>query len=525
MKLKYICSYALMVLMFAACNDLDLKPLDEDEIVADTFFDSPEAFQQALAKIYGGLYLTGQQSSAGQGDISGDEGQSSYLRTLYQHQVYTTDEAFVGSFNDPNIEDFQNHSWDARSIPMTQLYGRFFYQITAANALIEQGDGSSDSQIQAFVNEARFLRALSYWHALDVFRNVPFVTSISSEFPPQGTPQQIFEFIESELLDLEDLLPAPGDMTYYPRATQGAVQMLLAKLYLNAQVYIGQDRYADALNYTNRVIAQSAYTLHSDYDELFLSDNENNPEFIFAIAHDGSSGAQFGGLNFIMNAATGGDINNTINIGVGGWSGTRTTAAFVDKFVDDNIDGSFDVFNATDTRANFFTNGHNKEIEELSTFTDGYAVVKFRNVDSNGNAGSSNTFVDTDFPVFRLADAYLMYAECFARGVAGADGTTAAGYVNALRERAYGNTDGNISDAQITEQFIIDERARELYWECHRRTDLIRFGLFTGGDYLWPTKGGNLENGVPSEAFRDIFPIPATDVNANPNLEQNDGYN
>lgn len=149
-------------------------------------------------------------------------------------------------------------------------------------------------------------------------------------------------------------------------------------------------------------------------------------------------------------------------------------------------------------------------------------MVKFKNVDVNGNAGSDPTgdFPDTDFPMFRLADVYLMYAEAVLRGGQGGSVTQATDYINILRSRAYGNSNGNISTAQLTLDFILDERARELYWEGHRRTDLIRFGKFTGGAYLWPWKGG-IQQGTATESYKDLYPIPSTDLIANPTLNQN----
>jgi hypothetical protein len=176
-----------------------------------------------------------------------------------------------------------------------------------------------------------------------------------------------------------------------------------------------------------------------------------------------------------------------------------------------------------DSRAMFFTEGQTLEIIDVSQFTEGYAVTKFKNVDQNGNPGSNRSFVDTDFPMFRLADIYLMYAESILRGGAGGDFNTALNYLNDINERAYGDISGNIDENEFTLEYILDERARELYWECHRRTDLIRFGQFTDGNYVWPLKGGTLEGQAVSSHF-DVFPIPATDIGANPNLNQNTGY-
>jgi hypothetical protein len=254
--------------------------------------------------------------------------------------------------------------------------------------------------------------------------------------------------------------------------------------------------------------------LHTNYNQLFLADNDKNGaqnEFIFAIAFDGIHTQTYGGTTFLTHAPVGGSMDASAFGINGGWGGIRTTAAFVDKFS----------ANTTDTRGQFYTDGQTKEIKNIGTFTDGYAIQKFRNVTVNGLQGSdkAGNFSDSDFPIFRLADAYLMYAECFVRG-AGGNEATALGYVNAVRTRANGTT---INAGGLTMDFILDERARELHWEGHRRTDLVRFGKFTGGAYLWPFKGG-VASGSPTQSYRDIFPIPATALASNTKLQQNPGY-
>ena len=173
----------------------------------------------------------------------------------------------------------------------------------------------------------------------------------------------------------------------------------------------------------------------------------------------------------------------------------------------------------------FWTDGQTLEINDIGQFTEGYGITKFRNrkLDGSDATHAHPDFVDTDWPMFRLADAYLMFAEAVLRDGAGGTRAEALGYINALRTRAYGDASGNITDSELTLDFIIDERSRELYWEGHRRTDLIRFSLFTGGAYVWPWKG-NVKDGVSSQSFRDLFPIPAADIGANPTLKQNAGY-
>ncbi|MBF4984329.1 RagB/SusD family nutrient uptake outer membrane protein, partial [Nonlabens mediterrranea] len=180
--------------------------------------------------------------------------------------------------------------------------------------------------------------------------------------------------------------------------------------------------------------------------------------------------------------------------------------------------------NSADQRETFFTQDQNLEIADVGRFKDGFAIQKFKNIDVNGNPGSDTVgdFVDIDFPVFRLSDAYLMYAEATVRGAAAGDLNIAEGYINQLRERAYGDTSGNITASDIDLDFILDERARELHWETHRRQDLIRFGKFTTGK-VWAWKG-NVQSGTTTAPFRDLLPIPAQEVNLNPNLIQNPGY-
>jgi hypothetical protein len=219
-----------------------------------------------------------------------------------------------------------------------------------------------------------------------------------------------------------------------------------------------------------------------------------------------------GGMSFILHASIGGSMDAAQYGMNGGWYGIRARREFVALFPDATA--------TADKRGTFYTNGQTLDIANIGTFTNGYAVTKFRNVNSDGSAAQRNDIPDTDFPMFRLSDVYLMYAECAVRGAAGADMTTAVGYINKLRNRAQAAT---ISASNMNLNFILDERARELFWECHRRTDLIRFGKFTGADKIWQWKGGT-ENGTATASFRDLMPIPAKTIQANPTLKQNPGY-
>lgn len=522
-----------MTLLWSCESELDLQPEDNRETAASAF-DDPEAYKQFLAKLYAGFAISGQDGPAGDPDLSGlDEGFSQYMRLYWKMQELTTDEAVIG-WNDGTIKDLHSQNWTSGNEFIRTMYSRIMYQIAQSNEYLRQTtsdkldsrgvDAASRAEIETFRAEARFLRALSYWHALDLFGNPPFVTemdAVGAFLPNQIQSAELFSYIENELLAIEAALPAPG-ANEYGRADQGALWMLLSKLYINAEKYSGTSRYSDVVTYTNKVI-NANYSLVDDYQKLFLADNDTNGaqnEIIFPITFDGINTQAYGGMTFIIHAAVGGDMDPDAFGINGGWAGLRTTSALVNKFLDDNDNPIEEV---DDTRAIFFTNGQTKEINDISSFTDGYAVAKFKNVDVNGNAGSDPTgdFPDTDFPMFRLADAYLMYAEAVLRGGGGSEADAVA-YVNELRERAYGDSSNNISSADLSLNFIINERARELYWEAHRRTDLIRFGQFSDGG-IWPFKGG-VPQGATTESFRDLMPIPASDLGVNTNLVQNTGY-
>ncbi len=732
--IKLLIMFVVIGAVSTSClKDLDTVPIDPDQMISENVFEDPASYKQILAKLYAGLAVSGQQGPAGNGDISGiDEGFGQYLRGLWYHQELTTDEAVIG-WNDQTIKDFHWQDWGTTDVFIAAFYYRIFYQISAVNEYIRETtddklnnrgvDAGLKAEIANYRAEARWLRALSYWHALDHFGSVPFVTendAVGFFFPEQISKADLFAYIETELKEIETLLIDAG-ANEYARADKAAAWMLLAKLYLNAEVYLGtgSGRYTDCITYCQKII-DAGYSLEPDYEYLFLADNNTvRNEIIYSIAMDGVNTQTWGGTTFIINAAVGGDMSPG-DYGIsGGWGGTRTTKALVKKFYpdieegrsiiqgrstndypllycpgsyqgwdptntttvlgsvnsdgvyegylnfpdanaefkftpqpnwdfdygDDDADGVLDIRGANilvadpgyykvnvdtntylytiektdwgligdatpggwdsdtdmtydaetglfsvaldlnegfikfranddweinlgdadfdgileyggadiaietagtylitlklgapdytygveltnivydDMRPMFFTEGQKLEIDDIGLFTDGWALPKFKNVDRNGIAGSDVEQCDTDFPMFRLADVYLMYAEAALRG--GGDMGKALEYVNRVRSRAYsGSTDGNITANELTLDFIIDERARELHWEGHRRTDLIRFGLFTGGEYLWPWKG-NLKEGRSTEARYNLFPIPDSDIAANPNLVQNPGY-
>jgi starch-binding outer membrane protein, SusD/RagB family len=533
-NLKYNISKLVLTLvaltMVSCFADLDQSnPNSESLLSAEEAFEDPDSYIRFLAKLYAGLATTGQTGPSGNPDISGiDEGESQYIRGYWVMQELTTDEAVI-AWNDKTIKDFHYQTWTSGDLFINATFSRLDFQVKNCNEFLRQttdeklqsrGLTSPEiSEIQGYRAEARFLRALSYWHFLDMFGSVGLVTENDpTDFflPEQASQQQLFDFIENELLAASESLPEVGT-NEYPRADKGAAWMVLSKLYMNAEVYTGTPRYNDAITYLTK-INTAGYMLHDNYEELFFADNNENGaqnEFIFSVAFDGIHTQTYGGTTFLTHAPVGGKMNDNPEVyGIdGGWAGIRTTSALVNKFQMD-----------IDSREQFFTDGQSLEIDDIGSFTDGYAIEKWKNVNVNGEQGSdtNGTFTDIDFPMFRLADAYLMYAEAYLRG-GGGNAADALKYVNDVRSRAFGGTSQNISSGALTLDFILDERARELHWEGHRRTDLIRFGKFTGGSYIWPWKG-NVQGGAPTPSYRNLFPIPANAIAGNPKLQQNPGY-
>lgn len=515
-----IFTLGLSLTAVSCVKDLEREPISG--VNSSTLYKDFNNYKPALAKLYGTLAVGGQgdqNNGDANTDISGiDGGFSNYLRQLYTAQVLSTDEAVIG-WNDGTIKDIHNMKWTSSNEFLGAIYYRIFTEVALCNDFIRNTTderlsangitGDNLTQAKYMRGEARFLRAQSYYHALDLFGNVPFV----DENEPAALPTRIeraalFTYIENELKTAETELK-DAKTNEYGRADKAAAWSLLARLYLNSKVYTGTERNNDVITYCNKVI-NAGYSLKSNYAHLFMADNNlNNNEVILSINYDGVYTKTWGGTTFMVHAAVGGSMPAS-DFGInGGWGGIRTTKSFVQLFP---TDGS-------DLRGRFYTNGQNLEINDISSFTDGYAFIKYKNIKSTGGAGSdsSGNFVDSDIPLYRLADIYLMYAEATLRGGNG-NAATALGYVNALRTRA-----GATTVPGLTLDFILDERGRELSWEFTRRTDLIRYGKFTTATYLWPWKGG-VKDGQAVGDFRNLYPIPYNDIVANHNLIQNPGY-
>ena len=389
-------------------------------------------------------------------------------------------------------------------------------QVAMANEFIREAKASevSFAKKQQYIDEARVLRALAYYHAIDNFGNVPFAdeTAVVGVNPDQISRADLYKWLEEELTDLVNNSALPErSATEYGHVNRSVAKFILAKLYLNAEVFAGTAAYdkcakvlADLMDDGYTLHTQSRGGIYNAYQELFLADNDQcTDEILFAIQQNGAMTNSYGATNYLIFASTGGAMDPA-ELGISsGWDGLRMTPEFYNKF------------SSGDARALFYTATQQADIDDIGEFSHGYAFMKFRNVASDGTPGSEPGSVDTDFPMMRYADVLLMAAECQVRGAAvpGAiDG------FNAVRARA-----GLAPIANPTLQNIIDERARELYQECWRRNDLIRFGQFTSSQYLWQWKG-NVKEGTGVDEYRNLFPIPDSDRLANTKLQQNAGY-
>lgn len=519
------------IFVVASCaKKLDLYPTND--LTPITTYSTAAGYKSVLAKVYGGLATTGNIGPAGASDILGlNEGsQSPFIRGFFNAEELTTDEAIV-SWDDQTIKDFHGLKWTSSDPFLLGLYSRLVYNVTIGNEYLREStddrlashgiSGADATEIKKTRAEVRFLRAFNYWAMMDLFGKSTFITEadgIGTALPKQIKRPELFNYVETELKAI-DLELAPAKTIEYGRVDQAAAWALLARLYLNAGVYTGTPKYAEALTYAKKVIG-AGYVLRSGYPKLFMADNDKQKdEFVFAINCDGLRTQSYGNTTFLVHAPSGDDHDD---YGVaGGWYGYRTTKVFTDLFADKTGN--------TDQRA-LFTNLANATINNVGDYQQGIHVKKFRNIRSDGlpvSDAQKRDFSDVDFPVFRLSEMFLIYSEAFLRG-GGGDAVTALDYLNKIRFRAYGDSYGTgnigkLNPSDVTLQTVLDERGRELYWEGHRRTDLIRYNLLTTGTYLWPWKGG-VSSGTSVDAKYNIFPIPATVRTANPNLEQNTGY-
>ena len=530
-KILFGAALAVASVGLSSCvGDLDVENINPQK-------ETSTNFDYILNKVYANMVLTGQKGPDGEGDLDDiDEGTSSLIRQLWNAQSLTTDEAKC-VWGDDGIPEFNHNAWSDAHGMMKALYYRLYFGVTMANYYLENANGN-DAETLTKRAEARFMRALYMYYLMDLWGNVPIKLSVSAESTPQSSRAEVFAFVEKELKDVcgdgkgNEVLADKAST--YGRADKVAAWILLSRLYLNAEVYTGKANWEGAKTYAGKAIA-SPYSLcttgkngYSAYQLLFMGDNDTNgaqTEIVLPAIHDGIDTQTWGGCLFII-ASTNGKEDGKPIIDLGSsesWGGNRATMQYVQKFVADDsnikdIKDPADVAAAAgDDRALFSTYKHKMNMDDESDFFSGFAYNKFTNKHADGTAPKHSQFVDTDFPMIRLAEAYLNYAEADARlhnNRCTADGLNK---IKELRDRAHAST-----VSAFTLDDICDEWAREFGFECMRRTTLIRFNKFGGNnDYYWQYKGG-AENGKQFDAKYNLFAIPNSVVSET--IHQNPGF-
>ena len=506
----------LILISFIACTE-DLDRFPTNALTNEKQFSTVDGYKQAMVSAY--IQFAGANNF--------------FYRDFFELQEVTTDE-IVNTWGDHQETTL---NWSSEHDQSTGVYQSGLYLITLCNNFIIESEASlvasrglsdvEQQKVEIFKNEVRFIRAYAYWMLMDLFGNPTFATEETlknGEVPGQILRADLFNYIESELKEIEPTM-VDARANEYGRADKAAVWSLLSRLYLNAETYTGSQKYTEAITYSKKVI-DAGYSLEQNHQWLMLGDNyQNTNEFIYTFNYDNEKVRTWGGTNTYSLGAAG--VTASVNGMSSSWNLYRVTQSIPALFPSNDP--------SIDKRAVFWTENNESsrtiEVESLPNSLNGYSVYKYRNVTRDGSSiNQENTFnnlSDIDFPVFRLAEMHLIYAEAVLRGGSGGDINTALNHINKIRGRAYDNnpnsTQGNITLAELDLDFILDERARELLWEGFRRTDLIRYHKFTTSDYLWAWKGG-VKNGAAVDAKFRLFPIPITDLLANPNLKQNTGY-
>lgn len=521
------------------------------------------------SKCYAGLIMEGNDGNA---DFSIDDaGKSCLLRNLFNFNEVPTDEAACW-WSDGGIEDVTKNKFESGNATLKNLYYRLMSNISYENHFLSLDAAQEDKTKYA---EVRVLRAYSYFLMLDFFGDPTFIDKISPETPRQAHSYNskfeegktytraellqlgrefLFNWVESELLAAEpDLLEAKPETDTdpdYGRVDKGTCWLLLSRLYLNAGTYLNNDgqnnQYWDkALEYAERVI-NSDYKLFDDskmsneakangykpYDLLFMGDNGSNGascEALLPLMQDGDKTQGYGGSMFFVAALWDGTMQTVTDKNAAttanSWSGMRVRPQFVEKFFThpkDVVNKKASEIRAmnVDDRAILWGKDRTLEIGANDKFVKGIATPKWNNNYSNGGTPHDSYNVDIDFFLFRVAEAYLNAAEAEMH-LNGESSAKAKKYIDALRNRAHANP-----RASYTLNDVLDERARELYCEGLRRTDLIRFNQFGGSQatYNWELKGGST-NGTTFAKTYNVYPLPSSEVLSNKNLTQIDGYN
>lgn len=565
MKLNKIFLFGSLAFLLgntSCVGDLDLDPIDPN-LYTDT--ESAEFYQQFLGECYSIMSVSGYQGP-GSSIISGlDNGRGQYTRAIFMMNEFTTDEA-LWVWKDDGIYDLVTCTFGASNGNIFGTYGRLYAHIAVCNQFINSIDENTDNaEMLEMRNEARALRAMSYYWALDIFGNPTFTLDTPDGViePVQISRTDLYNWLENELVYLVDQSTLSSS-PLYGRVGKDGAEALLARLYLNAGVYTGTPQWskcaARCQNIIDRHEGQSIYGgLANSYLALFAKNNSaympggggSVNEILWGIPYDATHTQTYGGTTFLIASEVSANLGMDYKrYGVSSpWTCLKARQNLSELFAPWNSkqgnvpDGQGSLY-SDDVRASEWIAGNvnftddngdpaSEEVTiqntEIGEWANGYTVIKWTNVDAAAdgslnfltNPDQATEFASTDLALIRLADVYLMYVECFVRDNASALPANALKYMNYVRNRAQVEPYASVSQIDLTE--VINERGRELYWEMTRRSDLIRFDMYTGNSYLWPWKGNVLEGTGIADRYK-LMPIPTNVLAAQPSFVQNPGW-
>lgn len=570
-------AFAGLLLMGAtACtNDLNISSIDPQSTPS---YDD----MGLLAKVYGTLGMTGQVGPAGKGDISSDEGESGFYRTMFNLEELPTDEINWAWQTDDDIPQITGIYWNRNSVRCQWAYQRLGFNVLNCNFYLQETVGkANDGDYKYYRAEVRFLRALYYSYFLDLFHKAPFKDENNSmtDLPVEKAGAELYNWIDNELTEIEGVLAPIGQFNggdKYGRIDQGAAYMLHARLCLNAKVYTDgavneTEAYKKAISYCDKLIS-GPYALsstpkttngitYSGYAQLFMADNDANAnaikEIILPIRQDGKKTPNYSTAGYLVCSMrkAGMPYAGTKNC----WSCNYARPNLIYKFFPKGNIPMADKAEAEDYSSKHFLddNGkvrdpfenevieadkvlHGSTAEILAAAGDDRALfyagigggIRKLSTDklNNFNDGISvvkwqnirsdgGAISDEEFPDTDIPLMRLAEAYLTRAEAKWRTGDgTALADVNVLRTRA--------NAAPLTElnaDVLLDEWSREFYTEGRRRMDLNRFDRFVGKNYIWAWKGG-VANGQSVDTHFRFYPIPQDDINNNKNMSQNPGY-
>lgn len=512
--IKSIRSYMRKAILFGGCITLSLSfsctDLDEtlySQLDNDNFLQTEEEISSALGAVYSGL-RTFQKND--------------HLWTIY----CTTDEVAIpgrtgGDWaGDGQDQQMTDHTWIANNRFYRGSWEAFFAQVNTCNQLIYQLGQIDPSKYAVYISEVKTIRALWYLWLIDMWGNVPIVDRFDvpkGYLPATNSREEVFAFIETEITENISNLTKDKSPTTYARADYWTAKAILAKLYLNAEVYTGIPQWQKALDTCNEIINSGQFSLASTYGENFVSNNESSPEAIFAIPFDDIY-TEWGWILPLVSLHY--SSQQTFNMTNGPWNGLSVQTEFFNMYEEEDIrkhhnflwgpqysstgepieDSGYEVDLDPDGPQVNFTP---EFVDLYNTIRQSGVRIKKWEIEVGGNG-----FLNSDFFVFRYSDILLMKAEVLWR--MNPSSTEALDLVNQFRTRA-----GVEPFENLTEKNLLEERGRELFMESWRRSDMIRFDKYNDPTIFKPYE---------SETFRRLYPVPKDQLDANPNLVQNPGY-